>query len=516
MSARSQPGRRGIGRLLRVPAALAGFALLAAMASFQWLPINAPNSPLGLRVVAETWVNLREQLVTELSALLSLPRQRSSAPALTDSPARAARQLATPSTANHSAQVAYGDQLKILFFETLEIPLARGGPDSGHPVATIFPRTDISGEYAVNEWGAISIPRLGTLAAASRTVEELQADLATDFYRAFGRSIDVHVEILDRLPVYVIGSVRVPGAVKFAPGMIVLQAVANAGGSNTGAADTSKAIETIQEREQLQQTEHQVTSLLIKRAMLIAQQNGSEQISMLVGLQPQAIKRAQPGKPGTVANEVAGAQLDLTLARRAFVLQSNLSQRDVDIAQEELDAQKMRLEQLAALLDKKQILLHELQAMATRGSVSRYKILEMEADLSTLLVQQQDDRVTAAQSERRLEAARAAQEKLQIDHAADLQRAIQTNQDDVDSHIRTIASIRAVLGVLQAGVAADASDTTAPTRFWITRRSADGINRFPALETTPLLPGDVVQDGSAGDGDTTATTGLEPARYQGG
>ncbi len=127
--------------------------------------------------------------------------------------------------------------------------------------------------------------------------------------------------------------------------------------------------------------------------MLIAQQNGSEQISMLVGLQPQAIKQAQPGKPGTVANEVAGAQLDLTLARRAFVLQSNLSQRDVDIAQEELDAQKMRLEQLAALLDKKQILLHELQAMATRGSVSRYKILEMEADLSTLLVQQQDDRV---------------------------------------------------------------------------------------------------------------------------
>ena len=275
--------------------------------------------------------------------------------------------------------------------------------------------------------GGHNIPELGTLAAASRTVEELQADLATDFYRAFGRSIDVHVEILDRLPVYVIGSVRVPGAVKFAPGMIVLQAVANAGGSNTGAADTSKAIETIQEREQLQQTEHQVTSLLIKRAMLIAQQNGSEQISMLVGLQPQAIKQAQPGKPGTVANEVAGAQLDLTLARRAFVLQSNLSQRDVDIAQEELDAEKMRLEQLAALLDKNRSCCTSYRRWPPGEAYHATKSSRWKQNLSTLLVQQRGDRVTVAQSERRPKRS-GWQEKLQIDHAADLQRAIQTTR----------------------------------------------------------------------------------------
>lgn len=516
MSASSQTGRRGIGRLLRVPAALAGFTLLAAAAYLWWLPTSYPTPPPGLHVVADALVNLREQVAAELRVVLHLPRRGLSTPVPAAPSERVPRPLEAPSGGYHGARLAYGDHLKLSFFETLEVPLTGNDSDRSHAVATIFPRTDISGEYAIDESGNISIPRLGTLPAANHTADELQSRLAVAFREAFGRPTDVHVEISDRLPVYVIGSVRVPGAVKFTPGMIVLQAVANAGGHNSGTADISKTIQAIQERDRLQQTEHQVTSLLIKRAMLVAQQNGSEQIGIPVGLQPQEVKHAQPGLPGTVANEIDGAQLDLTLARKTFVLQSNLSQKDVDIAQEELGAQKLRLQQLAVLLDKKQTLSRELQALATRGSVSRYKTLEMEADISALLVQQQDDRVAAAQSERRLEAARAAQEKLQIDHAAALQRELQTNQDEIDSRIRTIASIRAILSVLQSDPSDDENSTTGLTRFWITRRTADGVKRLPASETTPLWPGDVVQDGFSGDGDTTATTELGPTHYQGG
>ena len=54
--------------------------------------------------------------------------------------------------------------------------------------------------------------------------------------------------------------------------MTVLQALAGAGGTNLGAADTSRAIETIRETERLHQAQGRFDRLLVKQARLIAQQ----------------------------------------------------------------------------------------------------------------------------------------------------------------------------------------------------------------------------------------------------
>jgi hypothetical protein len=58
--------------------------------------------------------------------------------------------------------------------------------------------------------------------------------LAVSFTAVIGRSANIDVKIFDRSPIYVVGPVKNPGAYKYAPGMIVLHAIALAGGLDRG------------------------------------------------------------------------------------------------------------------------------------------------------------------------------------------------------------------------------------------------------------------------------------------
>ena len=71
-------------------------------------------------------------------------------------------------------------------------------------------------------------------------------------------------------------TVRNAGTFKHTPGMTVLQALAGAGGTDLGTADTSKAIESIRETERLHQAQDRFDRLLVKQARLIAQRDNSD------------------------------------------------------------------------------------------------------------------------------------------------------------------------------------------------------------------------------------------------
>ena len=58
--------------------------------------------------------------------------------------------------------------------------------------------------------------------------------LAVSFTSVIGRSANIDVKILERSPIYVVGPVKNPGAYKYVPGMIVLHALALAGGLDRG------------------------------------------------------------------------------------------------------------------------------------------------------------------------------------------------------------------------------------------------------------------------------------------
>ena len=403
------------------------------------------------------------------------------------------------------AVLSYGDRLKITFYESLGVALGDGGNGHDQTIATIFPRMDLSAEYSVDEGGRLNIPRLGEFPAAGRPIAAVQSAMSTAFVAMTGRPADVQVAIVERQPIYVLGTVRNAGAFKHAPGMTLLQALADAGGISSDTAHMSWAIEGIRETQRLHQAEARLDRLLIDRARLVALNGNSNDLTLPTSITSRLSGAA--ARDGLKA-AVEGAQAALTLERARYQQQLSLAERQVSIANIELDAQNTRVEQLGALLAKKSERLHGLEGIASKGSVPQFKLTDVGADVAETIARREDLRVSLAQSQRRLIEAQMAMVKIQLDHAAGIERDLSAIQQEIEDCSESIAAMRAVTLVLQRSIPEIGGGAIAGASvpsFTVVRRVADHVTTFAATETTPLVPGDVVRVELASRADTTAT-----------
>lgn len=113
--------------------------------------------------------------------------------------------------------------------------LPAAGPyqlDSGDRLrVVIFGQEDISGEYAVDGSGFISMPLINQVQARGRSVTELEKDIAARLQS--GNLLvnpSVSVQVATFRPFFILGEVRQPGQFPYVEGMTVLTAVAMAGG----------------------------------------------------------------------------------------------------------------------------------------------------------------------------------------------------------------------------------------------------------------------------------------------
>jgi protein involved in polysaccharide export with SLBB domain len=178
--------------------------------------------------------------------------------------------------------LAIGDQLKITFFENMDVDESSGGTTGGEPsgnLKTFYQRMDLSGDYSIQQDGTLSLPRLGTLAVAGRNLQELQSELAALFEREMGHSASVSVIVSGRPPVYVVGPVRNPGSFAYIPGMIVLQAVALAGGIDSHLENAPQVIDGIREIERFYKTHERLQRLFARRARRVAERDNQPTLS---------------------------------------------------------------------------------------------------------------------------------------------------------------------------------------------------------------------------------------------
>ncbi len=113
-----------------------------------------------------------------------------------------------------------------------------GGAEVGNEVAAgdrlriaVFGDDKMSGEYSVDESGAITIPLGGPVSVAGRTAQEAAAAIASVLVTAgLFRDPKVTVEIVTLRPFYILGEVNRPGEYPYRPGMSLFAAVATAGG----------------------------------------------------------------------------------------------------------------------------------------------------------------------------------------------------------------------------------------------------------------------------------------------
>ena len=138
-----------------------------------------------------------------------------------------------------------------------------GGAEAGAEIAAgdrlrvaVFGDETLSGEYAVDEAGAITLPLAGPVQVAGQTPKGAAAAIVTAL-RSGGlfRDPKVTVEVLTLRPFYIFGEVNRAGEYPYKPGLSLFAAVATAGGY-TYRADTSfvyirKATETAERRYDL-------------------------------------------------------------------------------------------------------------------------------------------------------------------------------------------------------------------------------------------------------------------------
>ena len=94
----------------------------------------------------------------------------------------------------------------------------------------VFGQDDVSGEFQIDGAGNITMPLLGQVHAASRTLTQLQANITTALDRDYIVNPKVSIEVLNYRPFYILGQVASPGSYPYVSGMDVRQAVAIAGG----------------------------------------------------------------------------------------------------------------------------------------------------------------------------------------------------------------------------------------------------------------------------------------------
>jgi exopolysaccharide production protein ExoF len=406
-------------------------------------------------------------------------------------PQRRAVNGATPApTPSAKLPLQIGDKLKISFYETIDVgAVKQNGRDGGEPqgaLRTFYQRMDLSADYTVEQDGAISIPLLGRFEVEGRALDDVRADLAVSFTAVIGRSANIDVKIFERSPIYVVGPVKNPGAYKYAPGMIVLHAVALAGGLDRGEGNLSGMIEGVREMERLRSMTLQVQQLFARRARLEAERDGLPTLPIPIQL-------------ARLVWDAAGEKAARTLlATESTILraeQAMLRQKDKEIAlriaaaRNEAEALKRKLDQIDVQKDMRIERLNDLQKLKDRGWVTSNNVVTLRTELSDIEAHRQDYVAAVVQAEARLAEAQEAGPRLSSENTANLAKAIATIDQEIAAAQEAMRSAR----VLVTALYRPNSATLEAAAYEIVRQSKDGATTIQARETSPLMPGDVLK-----------------------
>lgn len=95
---------------------------------------------------------------------------------------------------------------------------------------TVFGEADLSGTYAVDGQGRVTLPLIGAVDAAGTTAPALSVRVADALREGYLKDPRVTAQVASYRPYYILGEVTKPGEYPYQNGLTVLNAVATAEG----------------------------------------------------------------------------------------------------------------------------------------------------------------------------------------------------------------------------------------------------------------------------------------------
>jgi protein involved in polysaccharide export with SLBB domain len=96
---------------------------------------------------------------------------------------------------------------------------------------SVYGEEGLTGEYVISSDGKVSLPLVGNVNAAGKTVKQFQDQLATSYLDGgYLKDPKIAAEVVSARPFFILGEVKIPGQYPCLNGMTVMNAVATAGG----------------------------------------------------------------------------------------------------------------------------------------------------------------------------------------------------------------------------------------------------------------------------------------------
>lgn len=395
-------------------------------------------------------------------------------------PAQAQRTAATQGSPAGSApsgtSYAIGDRLRVNIFEQLDVPQAASAR-SRDMMRAYYQRVDLGGEYAVEADGTLNLPRIGRFPVAGRSVDEVRRDLSEALQKETGRFGDIHIAILERQPVYVVGHVRQPGSFRYVPGMIAIQAIALAGGTDRLQDRGLTAIDASRERERGGLASGRLAGLLARRAVLAA-------IRDRAAPQPSQELVALVGAPR--ARELV--ETERHAAERAHEERAGEGRRLTGV----LAAARDELRSLQSASGEARRLAQARQGEIARVSepdprlTNRQVVSGLQAEAADFTLRERQFQMAASQVEQRIAQTLGDLSRLDLQFRAETSRELAKVEQELADLRQAASAAGTIADQIQVRAGGEAVERLT---FEIVRRS----RTLPAEATSLLEPGDVVQ-----------------------
>jgi protein involved in polysaccharide export with SLBB domain len=380
---------------------------------------------------------------------------------------------------------AIGDRLKIAFFEQYASNMATK-PAPTPVLSTLIERSEMSGEYVIEQDGNIVVPLLGAVKAGGETQEQLRKVMEGRSKELLGGTIQISLQVIDREPIYVMGDVAQPGTFKYVPGMTVLHAMVMAGGGTNmaSAEDRWRTLDVSRERERLQKSEERLKTLLARMAVLLAEQEGRSPTAP-----PRLIDLAGPDRATELVAQAAKLR---DLERQKLKGEEEASDALIAALENERTLLRDSMEQADSAVKENAERVASLETLFKRGLTTDAILHSARGEWGQALERWHSNRVSIARVEHNLTEVR--REKMRVVMAAQVDGAREIKQalnDIVEEEVTrgTIGRLLPGLGSPQVAM----MSLPGGLRFKIMRRTGSGLQELRADELSVLVPGDVLQ-----------------------
>jgi protein involved in polysaccharide export with SLBB domain/predicted nucleic acid-binding Zn-ribbon protein len=395
-----------------------------------------------------------------------------------------------------------GDQLRVKVYEWRSA------------VGDVHEWSALNGEFGVAADGNVSLPLVGSVPAAGRTVDELAATIAARLQQAMGLATPPQpsVEVFKYRPFYILGTVGKPGEYPYRPGMTVLHAISIAGGlfrvNDPGLLMAQRG--TLTTAGDLQVLQADNNALMARRARLRAELDGAGKIAF-----PNELLQQQ-GDPG-VAKLTNQEQAIFASRRDAFRSETDALNRLKDLLNGEVVSLQSKIKNVDQQLTLLKSELATVSSLVQRGLAPSPREFSMrQTELQTEAQRLDLDTATLRARE---EIGKADQAIIELTNKT--RNAALAELSEVEGKLAQTASRiktnRAILEQEGAGpdVSALLNEQLAPPIYSIIRRVGEDIQKLAATEGTVVEPGDTIEVKRGGGGPVLATGGA-PALATGG